>query len=207
MLIDESMMENQPIGAEMFLKEKPFDDFAESLIESHNLQFAVVDLTKNELFYITNVTKDNYGASLSSMRNKENNYWSLFQPTSLDLTNNANPFGGSLMSLTNVNNISSLNQDMANLIITPKPNSRKETDQNNSPSLVNLIPAGRYSQESEASLFGSKELDQNDAYRRSGRFDDSGKAGNYRQQMIKESSNEDMSVESLKNIGDSITGL
>lgn len=203
------MGDNQIGGAEMLLKERPFEDFPENVIENHNLQFAVVDLTKNEVFYITNVTKENFASSVTTMRNRDNNYWGAYQPTSLDLTSQPNgQFNNSLMSLSNINNINSLNQDMANLIITPKPESKRENDPTSSPSIANLIQMNKFSMESEKELYSSKELDQNfESYRRLGRPEEN-KGGYHKQQMdVKESEHEDMSMESLKNIGDSIGGL
>jgi len=205
----ESLIDTQVgTGSELLLRERPFDDFPEGTIENHNLQFAVVDLTKNEVFYITNVTRDNFASSVVTMRARDNNPWSVFQPTSLDLMSpqQNNQFTNSLMSLSNLNNnnINSLSQDVANLIITPKNPNRKD-EPGGSPSLANLVQFGRFSQES-GDLFPSKEIDQNGDYRRQGRQED-GKGG-YKQNMyIKEPDNDLMSMESLKNIGDSITGL
>ena len=111
---------NQSDVSDLRIKERFFEDFSESLISNHNLQFALVDISNNEIYYLTGVTKANYAPCLGAMKCEKNLQVNCSQRCSLESSTfqvgNPDP----------VNTyINSLNRDLANLVITPKLNTER----------------------------------------------------------------------------------
>jgi hypothetical protein len=112
----ESMLMNIQDTTDLSLREKSFKEFhdnANRVVGNNNLQFAVVDLTKGELYFVNSLNHRNLQKSLSAMQTNESE--GHLYPTS-PLFNFTSPQAPS--SVLNTGNVGKLHQDFANMKIS-----------------------------------------------------------------------------------------
>jgi hypothetical protein len=112
----ESMLMNIQDSVDLSLREKSFKEFhdnANRVVGNNNLQFAVVDLTKGELYFVNSLNHRNLQKSLSAMQTSESD--AHLYPTS-PLFNFSGPQAPS--SVLNTGNDGKLHQHFANMKIS-----------------------------------------------------------------------------------------
>lgn len=110
------------------LKEKSFKEFYDNsnkVIGANNLQFAVVDLTKGELYFVNSLNHKNLQKSLSAMQANESEMhnWQMSSP----LFNF--PSAQTASNVHQAGNVSKLHQDFANMKISSgkKPMNQRDS--------------------------------------------------------------------------------
>ena len=134
-------------AAEMLANRKAFEEFSETRIGSHDLQFAVVDVSSNKIYFLKHVTKDNFEPCVATMRSDSNSMRTSAQPCSID---DLSPQNDNLLNKS----FNCLNRDLAGLVITPKPNVEREKGSNFPPTFEFLSSL----QEQQSNIAVEKDL-------------------------------------------------